>query len=736
MLTCTQQVTHPLASYRDELEDWLWKALQETLFSNRSFIRPVDLGHIAAAHTETFLAFLENRDTSVAREDGAVRANEGLGEQAALRMGAALRRFCHAHTDGALLATNLAATDDYTSSFLEGFISTHKDIVLAEQERIRAALQRALSRYTIQLQTAAEVASATSSILDPDRLLAFSVDLIRERFGFYYVGLFLLDESGERAVLRAGAGQRTRETLRQGQALQVGGGSVVGSCIAGGKTQIISDVSANGQHSDAAILPKTRSAVALPLISRGDVIGAMIIQSSRLDAFGDQDVIGLQTLAVQLANAIENARLYTAAQQEIAERRRAETALEYLNQRLSALLEVAAGMETTAQPGELPGRLVSALARQLGYDLVTLLELKEGAPQSAWRATGDALDMLQLSVLDQITSEKALLERPLPKRVMQTGEPAFVPDMQQEGSDCALPGVCSEICCSLQDASGLTGFLDVVSFEPLGEADFAVVQAAARLAATALTNAELYEQIQQQAAGLEERVAQRTAELGAVNKELEAFAYSVSHDLRSPLRSIDGFSQALLEDYGHLLDEMGQDYLHRVRAASQRMGQLIDDLLKLSRITRGEIHHQRVDLSALAQEVATELQRRDPEREVEFVIAPGLVTRADARLLRVVLENLFENAWKFTSKHARAKIELGVTRIEGQTTYFVTDDGAGFDMSYADRLFGPFQRLHTAGEFQGDGIGLATVQRIISRHGGHIWAEGALEEGAVFYFTL
>ena len=236
--------------------------------------------------------------------------------------------------------------------------------------------------------------------------------------------------------------------------------------------------------------------------------------------------------------------------------------------------------------------------------------------------------------------------------------------------------------------------------------------------------------------GLERRVVERTAQLEAANEELEAFTYSVSHDLRAPLRSIDGFSQILLEDYSNKLDADGQNYLHRVRAASQRMAHLIEDILTLSRITRRETRREVVNLSALVQEIAAELEQREPERQVEFVIKEGVVADGDAHLLRVVLENLLGNAWKFTGKHARAKIEFGVTQQDDQMAYFVRDDGAGFNTAYADRLFGAFQRLHSETEFEGTGIGLATVQRIIHRHGGRIWAEGAVEQGATFYFTL
>ncbi len=237
-------------------------------------------------------------------------------------------------------------------------------------------------------------------------------------------------------------------------------------------------------------------------------------------------------------------------------------------------------------------------------------------------------------------------------------------------------------------------------------------------------------------AELERRVAERTSQLELANKELEAFSYSVSHDLRAPLRSIDGFSQALLEDYADRLDPQGQEYLRRARAASQRMAELIDDLLNLARVARADLRREPVDLSAMARAIAGELQRSQPERRAAFVIADGLVASGDPRLLRVALVNLLGNAWKFTGKQPEARIEFGRTHRDGEPAYFVRDDGAGFDMAYVGKLFGPFQRLHGAAEFEGTGIGLATVQRIVHRHGGRVWAEGAVGRGATFYFTL
>jgi light-regulated signal transduction histidine kinase (bacteriophytochrome) len=235
---------------------------------------------------------------------------------------------------------------------------------------------------------------------------------------------------------------------------------------------------------------------------------------------------------------------------------------------------------------------------------------------------------------------------------------------------------------------------------------------------------------------LEARVRERTTELETANDELQAFSYSVSHDLRSPLRSIDGFSQALLEDYDSQLDDTGKDYLRRLRGGAQRMGHLIDDLLLLSRVTLQPINREDVDLAAMARELIGELHEQDPDRVAHVQIQEGLIALADRGLLWVALQNLIGNAWKFTANAVPAIIEVGARVTDGQTEFFVRDNGAGFDMAYADKLFTPFQRLHSAEEFRGTGIGLATVHRIVARHGGRVWADAAEGRGATFFFTV
>jgi two-component system, sensor histidine kinase and response regulator len=248
--------------------------------------------------------------------------------------------------------------------------------------------------------------------------------------------------------------------------------------------------------------------------------------------------------------------------------------------------------------------------------------------------------------------------------------------------------------------------------------------------------AALLAQSEQAALELAETRAELVRELEHKNRELESFSYAVSHDLRAPLRRIDSFSRAILESQGKRLDDEGRKFLSRVREASQQMAQLIDDVLYLSRVTRTDLRDQDVDLSEVAALVVSRLREGQPNRQVEVKIRPGVMVNGDGQLLKIALENLLQNAWKFTAQQADPRIEFGVTQTSGEPTYFIRDNGAGFEMTYAARLFGPFQRLHSQQEFPGNGIGLATVQRIIHRHGGKVWAEGLVGQGATFYFTL
>jgi len=274
----------------------------------------------------------------------------------------------------------------------------------------------------------------------------------------------------------------------------------------------------------------------------------------------------------------------------------------------------------------------------------------------------------------------------------------------------------------------------------LGAVDFVfapVVPAIMRAKVTVFV--ELYkaqQELRRYRTQLERLVQERTTALTAINRELEAFSYSVSHDLRAPLLSFNGLNRTLLDDYGDALDPRAKDYLQRMRLTSERMTSVFDGLQTLFRLTSGEIHREPCDISAMAEEVVDEMRAANPSRKVEVEIASGMTASADPRLARIMLTNLISNAFKFTSKEPVARIEIGTEIVDGDTRLFVRDNGVGFDMIYAHKLFGAFQRLHSQSEFPGAGIGLATVRRIVNRHGGRAWAEGAVGEGATFFFVL
>jgi len=313
----------------------------------------------------------------------------------------------------------------------------------------------------------------------------------------------------------------------------------------------------------------------------------------------------------------------------------------------------------------------------------------------------------------------------VPERVRQTQRQYYAGFFLQRGG--RVPETTLELCGLRKDGRE---FPIEISTRPL-------VAEKGLLVTSAIRDITERKRAEKQISELNQELKDRAAELESANKELEAFSYSVSHDLRSPLQNIDSFSQILVEEYANRLDADGRDYVQRLRGSCQHMEQIIDALLALSNMTRHELQPDNCDLSALAKSVATELKQKDPDRLVDWIIAEGLVVNGDAKLLRVVLENLFGNAWKFTAKRSRARIEFGaLPQSNGARTYFVRDDGAGFDMARAGHLFSPFKRLHDQSQFRGTGIGLATVQRVIQRHRGKIWAEGKVEHGATFCFTL
>ena len=481
--------------------------------------------------------------------------------------------------------------------------------------------------------------------------------------------------------------------------------------------------SISDQVSDSAVKDEGMKAViSSPIIIRGEPYGALTINYRDERDFSDTDISIMETLADSAAVAINNARFI----EETEQARDEATQLYEITEQLASTTDMDSILDLiTGNAKELLKSDTCAIGK---YDAA-----RGGLVIPASAIVFPPSDEEKFEFLEDAvirpgvgTSGRAYAER----------KPAWSQDylLDESLTDAALRDVIVE---KLGLRAGLSvpivtrdeayGVIAVHYYEPreFTDGEIQLLQTLADSAAVAIGNAQFIEEIQQ-----------RTAELDATNQELEAFSYSVSHDLRAPLRGIDGFSQALMNEYSDVMDEQANHYLQRVRTGSQRMGQLIDDLLALSQVTRGEMRREAVDLSKLAVSVVTDLQERDPHRKVEFIIQDGVVVNGDTRLMRVVLENLLGNAWKYTGKNQEARIEFGLTEDDGKRTCFVRDDGSGFDMAYADRLFGAFQRLHDQSEFEGSGIGLATVQRIINRHGGQIWAEAAVDEGATFYFTL
>jgi signal transduction histidine kinase len=548
---------------------------------------------------------------------------------------------------------------------------------------------------------------------------------------------------------------------------------------------------------------RIRTYLGLPLILQDEVIGVMSVQSQKPHAYGPDQISLLETIAAQAAIALDNARLYAALRTELVERRRIEKDLHRRDSILEAV-SLAAGKFLTGDDWR--GSIRAVLARlgqengarracigmvtspdeasySDGSPVITILydwtapaapafDQDHMYPRAAAQVDGFARWLAATRAGDAYTA------RLFPAPTLTPSHPLGASALSYE---LPMPNSSSHLTAPIRVAGDLWGF---IAFESAGGKTWSTVEIGAIQVATGLLGAAIGRQrddeyIHRLNADLEARVRERTA-------DLESFAYSVAHDLRTPLRGIDGYSKLLLDDFGDRLEGDGVVYLHNVRRAAQWMGQIIEDMLKLSRVTRVEMRCARVDLSAVAVDVAARLAAQDPQRTIRWLIQPGLEIDGDPNLLRLALDNLLHNAWKFTDRRPDACVEFGVflwkpgdedmdplaasspvwetPHSEGEPApairmqpdrmrpehipadatlpliptriFFVRDNGAGFDMRYADKLFTPFQRLHTSNEYEGSGVGLATVQRIIRRHNGEIWGRSARDQGACFYFSL
>ena len=425
-----------------------------------------------------------------------------------------------------------------------------------------------------------------------------------------------------------------------------------------------------------------------------------------------------------------------AAARDVTERNRAERLLRARERQQQAVAEL--GYLALSDPG-LVGLLdaaVLAVARALDVEFVKVLELRPDGDLLLRAEIGFDAGLVGHAVVPGGKGSQA-------GYVLLAGEPVIVDNLSAETrfhpavllTDHGVRSGVSVAIGPRERRFGVIGGHTTTKREFTGD-DISFLGAVSNVIGTVLQREQAEQEIHTLNAELEQRVMQRTEELRATNEELEALVYSVSHDLRSPLRAMNGFSNILSADYAEQLDEHGQHYLSRIRAGARRMGTMIDELLLLSRVSRAELHREQIDVSDLARQIAAELQTAEPERQVEFAIADGLTANGDRELVRTVLENLLGNAWKFTSTRDHARIEIAHGEHDDRSEFLVRDDGVGFDMEHADQLFKAFQRLHRANEFPGTGIGLASVQRIINRHGGQISATGEVGRGATFTFTL
>ena len=609
-----------------------------------------------------------------------------------------------------------------------GLVGISRDVTERELAR------QMLTKQANEMATVARVSAAASTLLDSDELLQTVADLTKESFGLYHAHIYLLSADGQTLVISAGAGEAGRQIRAQGWHIALNHPhSIVAQVARSRQGALVNTVQQSPDFLSNPFLPHTQAEIAVPLAVGGQLLGVFDVQSEASAGFGEADVQVYTALAHQLAVALQNARRYELAQKEIGERQKAEALVQRRADEFETLYQTA---QVLSQQNDL-----AALLDIIAERAKTLLKAENGFV-FLYDAVADELEY-RVSRVIPARGQRMRLGEGMAGRVAQTRQPLMVDDYHTWSGRVATYEdwpIAANLGVPMLYNGALVGVLGVENFSPnlskFVAADARLLTLFAAQAAAAVSNTRSVEQIRRNAAELEERVAERTAQLEAALRELEATSYTISHDLRSPLRAINGFARILLDDYAAQLPPQAQQHLHRVRNGAQRMGQLIDDLLAFFRLNRQGVTRQWLAPAALAREALGALAREQAGRPVDVVIGDLPECQADPALLKQVFLQLLGNALKFTRQRQPARIEIGSERRGDETVYFVRDNGVGFDMQYVHKLFGIFQRLHGMEDFEGTGVGLAIVQRILHRHGGRIWAEAEPDKGATFYFTL
>lgn len=597
---------------------------------------------------------------------------------------------------------------------------------VTEQVKARRQVEALAADLRMLARQQAAIAALGQRLISGAGLQAFlteCVEVAASVLGLEVSRVLELQPDGQHFVLRARVGPLPSE-----DALRVedepGVFTMAGYTLSVAEPVIVTELQADTRFAHARYVRGKPgiSGVAVRIPDEVVPYGVLSVASFTHLTFTQDDVNFLQSVSHMISRAVQHQR----------DRQRLDT--QHTIARI--LAEGADEAATTAQ-------ILKALCHGLGWD-VSLLWLID--PVTLLVTCTDMWQVPEMTGTAFLSHNRGLV-RPMGRgmlgQVYRQARPVWLADATREDSFrrrkvAGQDGLHGGLWIPILVENEVLGIIECFSRE-VRRPDQAVMNLAANLGSQIgqfILRRRAESELRQLNAQLEDRVAERTAELKAANQELESFAYSVSHDLRAPLRTVDGFSQALVEDCGDLVGEDGKDYIRRIRGAARNMGSLIEDLLRLSRVMRQEIRREQVDLTAMGRSVLAELQREQPERDVRITVADGLTAYGDERLLRLVLLNLLSNALKFTSRTPQPEITFGAEKHDGRPVFFVRDNGAGFDMAYADKLFVPFQRLHLSTEFDGTGVGLATVQRVIQRHGGRVWAEGKIGHGATFYFTL